>query len=305
MNSHRPTGPHSGPAPGASAARAPRRGGPVWRFFGDARGTLLAPQLLLLQVSHPVVGAGVKEHSDFRSEPWPRLGRTLMSLNTVIYGGQRAATAEAARLIRVHAPMKGVDSAGRRYHALHPEAYHWVHATLVKGPVDAQRLFGRGLRPEVVEEYYREMRDVGRVWGLREHHLPPDWASFCAYYDTMVAERLEDNASVRDLLEELAHPAKPPLRLLPGPVWRPCAALAARYTRLVTVGTLPPVLRERLGLAWSPREERALRRFARLVRGVMLLVPPPARNGISLAVAYWATHRPGTDPRARQPLGAP
>lgn len=283
--------------------RAPRRGGVVWRCFGDARATLMAPQLLLLQVSHPVVGAGVADHSNFRAEPWPRLIRTLLSLTTVVYGGQEAATAEARRLLHVHAAMKGTDAQGRRYHALNPEAYHWVHATLVKGPVDAFRLFGKGMSDGELDEYYRGMRDVGRVWGLKEHHLPPDWPAFIDYYDEMVTHRLEFNQSVQDVFDELARPAKP-FRRLPGPLWSPFARLAARYALLVTVGTLPPVLRERLHLTWSPRQERALRRFARVVRLLMALVLPPLRIAVSLAIAYWATHRPGTDPATRRPLGA-
>lgn len=303
---HLPTNPtpvHSKEVEAVAAVRAPRRGGVVWRHFGDARATLMAPQLLLLQVAHPVVGAGVEAHSNFRAEPWPRLIRTLLSLSTVIYGGQRAATDEARRLIHLHAEMKGTDSTGRRYHALNPEAYHWVHATLVKGPVDAQSLFGKGMTDEETEAYYREMRDVGRVWGLKDHHLPPDWAAFTAYYDDMVDNRLECNESVRNVLDELSHPAKP-FRLLPGPLWRPFARIAAHYALLVTVGALPPRLRDRFGLTWSRRQERALRRFALGVRLLMTLVPPPLRITGSLAIAYWATHRPGTDPAARRPLGA-
>lgn len=270
--------------------RAPGRGGYAWRYFGEARSGLMAPQILLLQVAHPVVGAGVLDHSDFRAAPWPRLWRTMLSLSSVIYGGQEAATAEAARLLGVHARVKGTDSSGRRYHALSPEAYHWVHATLVHAPVDAQRVFGRGMPAEDVERYYQEMRDVGRVWGIRAQHLPEDWNAFTAYYDGMVQTRLEDNQSVRDVLEELRRPAKP-LRWLPGALWWPVAALTARYARLVTVGTLPNVLRDRLGLDWSGRDERALRRFARLVRVLVALVPPPLRNIGSLALARWAARR--------------
>ncbi|UQA91814.1 oxygenase MpaB family protein [Streptomyces halobius] len=288
----------------AAQVRAPRRGGAAWRYFGDTRAFLTAPQLLLLQVAHPVVGAGVEDHSTFRDEPWQRLFRTVSSLSTVIYGGQGAATAEARRLIEAHRTMKGVDAQGRRYHALHPEAYHWVHATLVRGPVDALRLFGRGLTAEETEEYYRDMRDVGRVWGLKGHHLPPDWASFRAYYDAMVAERLEMNQSVQDVLDELARPQKPPVRWVPAILWRPFAAVAAHYALLVTIGVLPPVLRTRLGLAWTPKQERRLRRFARLVRCLMALVPPPLRIAPALFMAYWNTHRPGTDPSTRRPLGA-
>ncbi|MFC7303570.1 oxygenase MpaB family protein [Streptomyces monticola] len=288
----------------ASSIRAPRRGGAAWRYFGDTRNFLISPQLLLLQVAHPVVGAGVEQHSQFRAEPWQRLWRTVSSLSTVIYGGQQAATAEADRLRAVHRDMKGVDGQGRRYHALNPEAYHWVHATLVRGAFDGHRIFGKGLDDAEAEAYYRDMRDVGRVWGLKEHHMPADWKSFCAYYDEMVRDRLELNQSVRDVLDELARPQKPPVRLLPGFVWRPFAALSAHYALLVNIGTLPPVLRERLGLSWTPRQERSLRRFRRVVRVVMALVIPPLRIAPTMAVAYWNTHKPGTDPGVRRPLGA-
>lgn len=284
--------------------RAPRRGGYAWRYFGEMRSTLLAPQLLLLQVAHPAVGAGVYDHSDFRADPWKRLWRTLTSLGIVIYGGQEAATAEGRRLREVHADMKGLDSSGRRYHALHPEAYHWVHATLVRAPVQAQSVFGPGMTAQECELYYQEMRGVGRVWGIKPQHLPEDWDSFVEYYDDMVENRLELNRSVEDVMAELSEPSKP-FRWLPTVLWWPLAALAARYVRLVTVGTLPEGLRSRLELPWSRRDERSLRRFAGLVRALSVLVPRPWRIGGSLAIAYWATHKPGTDPRERRPLGTP
>ncbi|MGW8377425.1 oxygenase MpaB family protein [Streptomyces sp. ODS28] len=292
------------PAPAPSAVRSPRRGGMAWRFFGDNRNIFMGPQLLVLQVAHPVVGAGVKDHSNFRAEPWQRLGRTLSSLSTVIYGGQRAAEAEARRLVEVHKPMKGTDEQGRRYHALNPEAYHWVHATLVKGAVDGHRLLGRPLTPEQTEEYYREMRDVGRVWGLKEHHMPPDWSAFLDYYDRVVAARLEMNPSVQDVFEELTAPQKPPFRWVPGVLWRPLGKVAAHYARVVTVGGLPEELRERFGQPFTEKDARSLRRFARLVRIAGALTPPPLRTAGFLALAYWNTHKPGTDPRAREPLGA-
>ncbi|MER6050234.1 oxygenase MpaB family protein [Streptomyces sp. NPDC001793] len=84
------------------------------------------------------------------------------------------------------------------------------------------------------------MRDVGRVRGLSERQLPPDWASFRADCDTVVAERLEHNDAVGDVLAELARLQKPPVWWIPALLWRPCAALAAHYALLVTIGVLPP-----------------------------------------------------------------
>ncbi|MGW3678957.1 oxygenase MpaB family protein [Streptomyces prasinus] len=97
-----------------SQIRAPRGGGAARRCFGDVRSTPAAPRPLLPQVSHPVAGAGVADHGDFRAEPRPRPLRTLLPLTTVVHGGQEAATAEARRLVRVRTPVKGTDPAPRR-----------------------------------------------------------------------------------------------------------------------------------------------------------------------------------------------
>ncbi|WP_017608982.1 oxygenase MpaB family protein [Nocardiopsis xinjiangensis] len=264
--------------------RVPRPGEAAWRRFGDVRSLLMGPQLLLLQVAHPVVGAGVLEHSEFRQHPWRRLWRTLVSLSTVVYGGQETAVAEAARVRGEHTTIKGVDEDGRRYHALHPEAYHWVHATLVKGPVEAHRLFGPGLERAELEAYYTGLREVGRVWGLAEHHLPHDWESFLRYYDAMVHERLEHNRAVDDVVWVLAHPARPSARI-PRALWEPVGVLLSRPVLLVTVGSLPPVLRERFGLHWGPVQERSLRRLATTVRAAAALTPPPLRRAHTRALA--------------------
>jgi uncharacterized protein (DUF2236 family) len=283
-----PRGPLSAQPP--AAPRAPEPGTAVWRYFGDLRNGLLGPSLLVLQVAHPTVGAGVLQHSHFREEPWRRLVRTFVSLSVTIYGGQAGATAEAARLRRLHATIRGVDDRGRRYHALDPDAYLWVLATLIRGGVDGHRWFGAGFPPGRIDEYYDQMRDVGRILGLRERHLPPDWASFCAYHDEVVASRLEDNQAVRDVVDSVRSPARP-ARWLPGPVWRPVARVTGGLAYLVTVGTLPPVLRDRLGLTWDARQERRLRRFRRVVRAGMALVVPPLRIAGALAAARWSISR--------------
>jgi uncharacterized protein (DUF2236 family) len=175
----------------------------------------------------------------------------------------------------MHRNIKGVDWRGRRYHALHPEAYAWVHATLVRGAIDAQRVFGDGIPDDELPEYYADMRRVGLLLGLREHHLPRDIEEFNAYYDTMVRDRLEDNPAVRDVLDSIRRPAKPGLKFIPDVGWRPVGWYVGNRASLVTTGTLPPVLRDRLGLTWSAEQQRQLDRFARNVRWEMSVLERP------------------------------
>src|SRR5206468_905975 len=65
------------PAPDAVAALVPEPHSILWRYGDDARLMAAAGYTLLLQVAHPMVGAAVKEHSNFREEPWKRLMYTL------------------------------------------------------------------------------------------------------------------------------------------------------------------------------------------------------------------------------------
>jgi uncharacterized protein (DUF2236 family) len=260
-----------------------RPGSPAWRYFGSVRNLLLGPSILVLQVAHPVVGAGVLEHSGYQEEPWRRLVATARSLTTVAYGDRAGAVAEAARLRERHRTITGVDSRGRRYHALNPEAYAWVHATLVRGAIDAQRLFGAGIPASLLSEYYADMRMVGRLLGVRERDLPVDLAAFSSYYERMVRDRLEDNQAVREVLVSIRHPVRP--GFVPASLWWPVARFVGDRAFLVAVGTLPVVLRSRLGLPWSARDELRLHRFARRIRWEMSVLLPPLFAGVRLIAA--------------------
>ncbi|MEV4051550.1 oxygenase MpaB family protein [Amycolatopsis sp. NPDC049688] len=235
------------------------RGTAAWRYFGDVRDALLAGQVLVLQVAHPVVAAGVRDHSDYRSDPWTRLMRTVASLSIYVYGGTAGAQVEAARLRSLHRSFTG-SSGGRRYSALDPAAYAWVHATLVKAPVDAQRFFGVPLSDVELEEYYAQMCGIGRLLGVRERDLPPDWAAFERYYDAMVAG-FGSNPTIETLLETFRTVPKP-VAWLPDSWWR-----AVQWGQLFLIrATLPPRLRAALGLQWTDADQRRFARFAACVR---------------------------------------
>ena len=93
---------------------APTAGGPtplgpdslVWKMGFPRTGLLVAGRALMLQTAHPVVGAGVRDFSDFTRDPWGRLDRTLRSLQVQLFGGP-AALGEAERLRRLHRGIRG------------------------------------------------------------------------------------------------------------------------------------------------------------------------------------------------------
>ena len=256
----------------------PKPGSVLWRYAGDARLLATGAYAILLQVGHPTVGAGVSEHSDFRADPWGRLLRTLDYTYAMTYGGPDVAAEMGRRIREMHKRIKGVRADGERYHALEPEAYAWVHATLAHSIVAGQRLLGRPVPPARLEEFYAEWRRGGRLIGVRERDLPASWAEFGAYFERMCAERLERTAAVDEVLESLAAPTRPDVPLLPEGAWRVLRAPAAHQTLLVTGGLLGPELRRRYDVPWSRGRERQLRALAAASRASTPLLPGRLRN---------------------------
>src|SRR5580765_2181457 len=105
---------------------------PVTPFLGG--GTAV-----LLQVAHPLVAAGVTDHSDYRDDLWRRLVRTLNALYLIVYGTREEADRAGDAVQTVHARIHGctqerlgVFPRGTPYSASDPELMLWVHGTLVE-----------------------------------------------------------------------------------------------------------------------------------------------------------------------------
>ena len=233
---------------------------------------------LLLQVAHPVVGAGVNDYSDFDARPWKRLVGTLDYVTLLIYGGHEAA-AMGRRLRALHKQFRGVRPDGQAYYALEPEPYAWVHATLIEAYVCGHRWFGRPMTPSQRERFLREYLGLGRLIGVRQGQLPDTWPEFRRYFDRIVDEELEMTISVQRVLRTVHDAAAPPLPLpVPAPIWGALRMPARRALWLGGVGPMPARLRDRLGITWDSRDERQFRALGALSRGLTPLMPRFART---------------------------
>lgn len=246
----------------------------TWQLGFPRTGLLIAGRALLLQVMHPVVGAGVRDFSDFKGDPWGRLDRTLVSLQVQMFGGQGAVD-ESARLRQLHRSIKGVGFEGERYRALDPGAYAWVHLSNFDSLLAFDHWFARDLNYDRRERLYREWRQVGRVLGIREADMPVDVAGLRAYVADMVEHTLRDNATVREVLAslEMHEVGPPPWPLFPTPAWRALRPLGRFVLHDTTVGTLPPAVRQRLSLEWTPSDQRRLLLLGAAVRAASVPVP--------------------------------
>ncbi len=266
------------PPPGEWTGLVPAPGTITWRRASDARLFLAAGYALVLQVSHPTVGAGVSEHSQFRREPWGRLLRTLDYTYTMVYGGPQAAGEMGRRIRSFHKGIRGSMPDGRPYHALEPGAYAWVHATLAEAIVRAHERFGRPFSDGQREAFWAEWRALGRLLGIRDGDLPSDWQGFGDYLQEMVAGTLVHTPAVDDVLAALARPAAPQVPVLRDPMWALARLPLGHVLQLATIGLLAPALRRRFGLAWSAAQELQLRGFSAALRSTTPLLPAWLQN---------------------------
>lgn len=249
----------------------------------DWRAALTSRSVLLLQVAHPVVGAGVADHSEFLSDRWGRIRSTAASARRFsgLEGGQ-AAIDEGERLRRVHRDISGVDDLGRRYHALDADAYLWVAATGYWASAIVRRVHGRQFAPALEDALYAEWIDQARVLRIPDRVIPPGRDAFQRYFEATVASVLERNRTT-DLLIELDRrpmPSPPELRLLIW-VWNIPAVPLATLLRLTTGGYLPPVLRARLGIDWPAERGRRFDRLVAVSNLLDRLLPDKARYPLS------------------------
>ncbi|MGH2727734.1 MAG: oxygenase MpaB family protein, partial [Actinomycetota bacterium] len=78
-----------------------------WRVNKEQVMLLGGGRALLLQLAHPMVAAGVAQHSDFASDPLKRLRRTLDATLAIVFGTIAEAERAAAQVRAVHNAVRG------------------------------------------------------------------------------------------------------------------------------------------------------------------------------------------------------
>ncbi|MGH2714019.1 MAG: oxygenase MpaB family protein [Thermoleophilaceae bacterium] len=245
----------------------------IRRYASDPRILAAAAYGLLLQLAHPTVAHGVREHSGYQRDPLGRLLRSTDYLTVMCFGGADAALRCARALREMHERIKGVAPDGRRYDAFEPEAWAWVHVTLGDAMISGNRHFASPMSDDQRERFYSEWRAVGRLVQVGEADLPGDWAGYREYFDHMVADRLEDNDQVQQFLAFIQRDIRSPLPVLDGLAWRLAWTPFGRLFWVATVGLLPPELRERFGVRWTGVREREFRALAAASRATTPLMP--------------------------------
>ena len=264
----------------AKAPRAqslePRAGTPgVARRLNAERVVLFGwSRAILLQLSHPLIAAGVAEHSSFRGGPFTaaaRLHHTIRAMLSLTFGDPAAREETLERIRGIHRRVRGhlAESvgpfpAGTPYFADDPDLLLWVHATLLDSiPLVYEHLVSP-LTTGERDRYCEEAAVTAIALGARPAEVPRTWLDLRAYVEGMHRSgRLAVSAQAREVASAVLAPRM--ARLI---------APAAAANRLITVGLLPESLRSPFGFSWTERQERRLHTVLGMIRGVRRAMPP-------------------------------
>jgi uncharacterized protein (DUF2236 family) len=228
---------------------------------------------ILLQMAHPLIAAGVVDHSHFRSgarEAALRLRGTIRSMLALAFGDPAAYAKSIAGIraihTRVHGKLRqptGVFPAGARYSAEDPALVLWVHATFVESALLVyERLIGPVSEADR-DRYCDEGAGIAIALGARAHEVPRDWRSLERY---LAAEYGSGRIAVGDDARVIADAVMfPPMSLVTGlPAW---------INRVITVGLLPQALRDQYRYRWDDRRARQFDRTLRSLRAMRSVLP--------------------------------
>jgi uncharacterized protein (DUF2236 family) len=246
----------------------------TWRIAREYVTLLGAGRAVLMQLAHPLVAAGVFQHSSFLRDPLGRSYRTVEFTQTLAFGSREEAHAIARQVNRLHHHVVGAlsEAAGQyvaeaSYRAQDADLLLWVHATLVDSALAIYPLLVGPLSRAEQRQYYEETKPMALLLGLPRERLPASLEDFESYVHAMLTgPALAVTPDARALCRQLLY--------LPAPA---LVRLVQPLGEQLTVGFLPPHLRALYGYRWGPARQRVFAAATTAIRHALPLVPPALR----------------------------
>lgn len=250
-----------------------------------------------LQAAHPLIAAGIADHSQFRSSGRAaihRLRATVRAMLAIAFGDEAEHARSIAAIRQVHRRINGalrtptgVFPAGTRYSAEDPALVLWVHATQTESVLMLyEQLFGP-LTPAERDAYCDEVRPVAIELGAEPADVPRSWPALLAYLDQEYSSgRIVVGPDARAISDALLFP---PPTAAPWPLgW---------MNRVMTIGLLPDHIREQYRYGWSLARAR---QFDRLLAGLRVVHRITPRS-----LAWWPEARRDAGMRATSTFSSP
>jgi len=235
-----------------------------WRVNREIACTFAAPRAVMMQIAHPLVAAGVAEHSQFRKHRWARLYRTSLAAAAITFGTRdfalKAVRSINQKHLRVHGVLKeaaGIFPAGTPYDANDPELKLWVLSTITDSTLLVYERFVSKLSPQDRESYYADSLMVGELFGIPQAITPQTYDAFREYFDRMMeGDAIHVSHQARQIADALYERTPSGMLLFAGSA--------------ISLAMLPERLRDEFGFTWRrgetlrdriPRICKSLRRF--------------------------------------------
>ena len=227
-----------------------------WRLHEEQWLITAGARAFLMQAAHPKVAQGALDHSGFAEDPFGRVYRTIQGMAVLIFGTTQEANTMARNINRLHHTVQGTlhesigrYTAGETYSAMEPLALLWVHIVFVDSMLTAYKTFVGPLSEAECEQYWQESCRYARLLGLTDTTLPVSYAAVQQYIREALASGEIAIGPAADFIAQKV--LYPPMPLLRRPLWM--------IVRLITVGQLPPDIRQAYGLPWTTRHRVGFR----------------------------------------------
>ena len=167
-------------------------GSATWKIASEAAITLGGTRAVLMQIAHPLVAAGVFEHSSYMTDPFGRADHTFVLGQMLTFGSDSTAHDAARTINRLHTHVHGTlpgqagdYRSGAPYKARDPQLLLWVHATLIDTILYIYPLLIGPLSKQEQEQYYQESKTLARLLGLSSQDMPETVHDLRQYIDAV------------------------------------------------------------------------------------------------------------------------
>jgi uncharacterized protein (DUF2236 family) len=219
-------------------------------------------QLAMKPVGHGVVKSPVESGNIIR-HPWKRLRTTLSYLAVATLGTEEDKQHYREAVDAVHRQVRSAPGAAVKYNAFDKDLQLWVAACIYMGFKLGYEALHGAIPEDIADHVYDEAATFGTTLQVTRDMWPADRAAFDIYWAEGLARCEVDDVTRAYLraLTDLKH-------LRPWYRWA-----FVPMSRFMTVGFLPPMLRDQMQMEWSDRQQARFDRFFRACGRLSRLQP--------------------------------
>ena len=228
---------------------------------------------MLMQFAHPLVGAGISEHTAFKgrvTDATRRLHHTIGAMLALSFGDDTEREAALSRIRAIHKTVRGTlpeDGGpflrGTPYSAEDPALLLWVHLTLVDRTADVFQRLIRPLSQAELDLLTDLSAPVLIELGGDPANAPRTWPAL----------RMQLDEAIRDGTIVVTPAARAMADAVLGPKAAGVPMPFIGWHRLLSIGLLPPSIRAAYGFEWDAKREVRFTQIVKLLRRARRVTP--------------------------------